>query len=227
MKIVGGVERPTSGIIRVGGRDHDSLDVGSATRAGIAFVHQELNLFDNLTVGANVLIGGSDTRRPAAARRPSGGGAPRRADPGTARRRLRTRHGAGGPLLAERQLVEIAKALSLEARILILDEPTSSLTVAETARLLDRIRDLKAEGVSVVFITHRLAELEAGGGPRRRAARRPGRRRARRRGDRPRGDDPPDDRPRPALALPAAGGAAGRAGTENGWPRRPPIPASR
>ena len=62
--------------------------------------------------------------------------------------------------LAQQQLVEIAKALSLEARLVIMDEPTSSLTAAETERLLEVIADLKADGVSVIFISHRLDEVE-------------------------------------------------------------------
>src|SRR5258708_17658170 len=62
--------------------------------------------------------------------------------------------------LAHRQLVEIIKALSLEARIVIMDEPTSSLTASETARLLKVIAELKAAGVAVIFISHRLNEVE-------------------------------------------------------------------
>ncbi|TIU84500.1 MAG: sugar ABC transporter ATP-binding protein, partial [Mesorhizobium sp.] len=62
--------------------------------------------------------------------------------------------------LAQQQMVEIAKALSIEARLVILDEPTSSLPLAETDKLLDVIRALKAEGISVIFISHRLHEVE-------------------------------------------------------------------
>ncbi len=62
--------------------------------------------------------------------------------------------------IAQRQLLEIAKALSLNARILILDEPTSSLTISETNRLLDVVRDLKRSGVGIIFITHRLHEIK-------------------------------------------------------------------
>jgi ribose transport system ATP-binding protein len=162
MKIMGGIVAPTAGVIRVDGAEHAALSVGEATRAGVAFVHQELNLFDNLTVGANVLIG----------REPTRGGPLRLVDRAAVSRRvapilarLGASFGPETPLadlsLAERQLVEIAKALSLDARILILDEPTSSLTVAETARLLDRIAELKRAGVSVVFISHRLNEIAA------------------------------------------------------------------
>ncbi len=80
-------------------------------------------------------------------------------------RRLGADFEAGTPLaqlsLAQRQLVEIAKALSLDARVVIMDEPTSSLTASETARLLKVIAELKAGGVAVIFISHRLNEVEA------------------------------------------------------------------
>src|SRR5690242_5763232 len=157
MKIMGGVVTPDQGTIRVSGTPHAALTVAEASRAGIAFVHQELNLFDNLDVAANVFIG----------REPLHGGPLRLID----RRKL---HAAVQPLLdrlgvdfapdtpvaemslAQRQLLEIAKALSLEARLVIMDEPTSSLTLAETDRLMKVIAGLKADGVSVIFITHRL-----------------------------------------------------------------------
>ena len=84
--------------------------------------------------------------------------------------------------LAQMQLVEIAKALSLNARLVIMDEPTSSLTLSETDRLLQVIADLKAAGVSIIFISHRLQRGRALRRPRRGAARRPRRRRARRAG---------------------------------------------
>ena len=129
--------------------------------AGIAFVHQELNLFDNLDVAANVMIG----------REPVFGGPLKLIDRTALEarvtpllRRLGVDFEASTPVaqlsLAQRQLVEIAKALSLEARIVIMDEPTSSLTASETARLLKVIAELKAAGVAVIFISHRLNEVE-------------------------------------------------------------------
>jgi ribose transport system ATP-binding protein len=161
MKILGGVTAPTAGTIRIEGRAVESLTVGDAIRGGIAFVHQELNLFDNLDVAANVFLG----------REPLRGGPLRLVD----RRRLRDQvqpildrlgvhFGPDTPVaelsLAQMQLVEIAKALSLDARVLILDEPTSSLTLTETDNLLRVIGDLKASEVSVIFISHRLNEVE-------------------------------------------------------------------
>ena len=138
------------------------MTVAGAIAAGIGFVHQELNLFDNLDAAANVFIG----------REPLQGGPLRLVD----RARL---HAAVEPLfarlgvdfapdapvaglsLAQRQLIEIAKALSLDSRLVIMDEPTSSLTLAETGRLLKVIAELRASGVSVIFISHRLDEVTA------------------------------------------------------------------
>lgn len=161
MKILGGVVEPSEGTIRIAGVEHASLKVADAMKAGIAFVHQELNLFDNLDVAANVMIG----------REPVLGGPFRLIDRkaldakvSPLLRRLAVDFEAGTPVselsLAQCQLVEIVKALSLDARIVIMDEPTSSLTASETARLLKVIAELKAAGVSVIFISHRLNEVE-------------------------------------------------------------------
>ena len=161
MKILGGVIAPDEGTITIDGVATKSLTVADSMRAGIAFVHQELNLFDNLDVAANVYIG----------REPRTGGLFNIVD--TARQRemvapLLKRLGANfspaTPVsqlsLAQQQVVEIAKALSTNARMVILDEPTSSLPLSETAKLLDVIAGLKREGISVIFISHRLHEIE-------------------------------------------------------------------
>jgi len=161
MKILGGVAAPSEGAIRIDGVERAAMSVADATRAGIAFVHQELNLFDNLDVAANVFIG----------REPRYGGPLGLVDTRKLHdkvtpllRRLGADFGPATPVanlsLAQRQLVEIAKALSLDARLVIMDEPTSSLTATETKRLLDVIADLKANKVSVIFISHRLQEVE-------------------------------------------------------------------
>src|SRR5262245_1043028 len=161
MKILGGVVAPSRGKIRLDGRDHDSLTVADAMAGGIAFVHQELNLFDNLDVAANVFIG----------REPLQGGwlklidrAALHAQVQPILTRLGVDFGADTPVaelsLAQMQLVEIAKALSRKARLVIMDEPTSSLTLSETDRLMRVIADLKAAGVTVIFISHRLNEVE-------------------------------------------------------------------
>ncbi len=160
MKILGGVTFPSAGVIHIDGVAHQRLDVTGAIAAGIAFVHQELNLFENLDAAANVFIG----------REPLYGGALHLVN----QRKL---HELTRPFLemlgadftpgtlvadlsiAQRQILEIAKALSLNSRVVIMDEPTSSLTLAETARLLAVIAGLRAKGVSIIFISHRLNEL--------------------------------------------------------------------
>ena len=202
MRILGGVVTPDQGVIAIEGVEHAALTIAGAGRAGIAFVHQELNLFDNLDVAANVFIG----------REPLRGGPLRLVDTAEMRRRTKPilkKLGADftptTPVsqlsLAQRQLVEIAKALSIDARLVIMDEPTSSLTVTETAKLLKIVADLKADGVSVIYISHRLHEVERcadrvvvlrDGAQGRRT---PGRR------DQARGDDPPDDRTGSQIAL--------------------------
>ncbi|MDH6262729.1 sugar ABC transporter ATP-binding protein [Bradyrhizobium sp. BR13661] len=160
MKVLGGVVEPSGGSIRVDGTERSALTVAEAIAAGIAFVHQELNLFDNLDVAGNVFIG----------REPVHGGPLRLIDRKALYARtqpLLDRLGADfapdAPLadlsLAQRQLVEIMKALSLDARLVIMDEPTSSLTLSETDRLMRVIAALKADGVSIIFITHRLNEV--------------------------------------------------------------------
>jgi ribose transport system ATP-binding protein len=161
MKILGGVIAPDAGTITIDGVARKSLSVGDSIAAGIAFVHQELNLFDNLDVAANVFIG----------REPRKGGWLQLIDQESQRamvapllKRVGANFSPAAPLaglsLAQRQMVEIAKALSLDARLVILDEPTSSLPVAETDKLLDVIAGLKEDGISVIFITHRLHEIE-------------------------------------------------------------------
>jgi ribose transport system ATP-binding protein len=161
MKILGGVIAPSQGTITIDGVPRPSLTVADSMAAGIAFVHQELNLFDNLDVAANIFVG----------REPLIGGFLRFVDEKKLHdmavpllKRVGANFSAFAPLaslsLAQRQMVEIAKALSVDARLVILDEPTSILPLSETERLLDVIRALKADGISVIFISHRLHEVE-------------------------------------------------------------------
>jgi ribose transport system ATP-binding protein len=162
MKIAGGIEQPDSGDVLIGGARVVVRDVHTATSHGIAFIHQELNLLDNLDVAGNVLLG----------REPIGWGPLRLVD----RRKMHAMvqpylaqlgltispdTAVAGLSIAQQQLVEIAKALSLKARALIMDEPTSSLTLAETAKLHEIVAGLRADGVGVVYISHRLGEVRA------------------------------------------------------------------
>jgi ribose transport system ATP-binding protein len=161
MKVLAGVVAPDAGVIRVDGVERAALTVAAAMGAGIALVHQELNLFENLDVAANVLIG----------REPLKAGPMKLVDTAAMHERVQPLlarlgcdFGCATPVeslsLAQRQLVEIAKALSIRARLVIMDEPSSSLTMSETDRLLRVIDGLRADGVAIVFISHRLAEVE-------------------------------------------------------------------
>ncbi|WEZ85939.1 sugar ABC transporter ATP-binding protein (plasmid) [Rhizobium sp. 32-5/1] len=160
MKILGGVIQPSSGYILIDEVRYDRFSVTESQSAGIAFVHQELNVFDNLDVAANMFLG-----------REKRAGFLRLLDVkamGAAAEPLLRRVGAtfrpetpvADLSLAERQLLEIAKALSIQARLIIMDEPTSSLTLSETKTLMTVIAGLKAEGIAVIYISHRLSEIE-------------------------------------------------------------------
>jgi len=159
MKIVGGVYQPDDGAIEMDGKSVKIGDVNDSMALGIAFIHQELNVLDNLDVAANVFLGRE----------------PRNAlglinfqkihtDTEPFLKRLGMNFSSKTPLeklsIAEKQMVEIAKALSLNARIIIMDEPTSSLTLQETDRLLELVCELSEQGVSVIYISHRLGEVE-------------------------------------------------------------------
>ncbi len=163
MKILGGVYQPDAGWVEVNGLPVAINSVNDSIRLGIAFIHQELNVLDNLDVAANVFLGREPVK--------SGLWKPFRlidrkrmnADTRIHLKRLGLDVAPDTLLsrlsIAQQQMVEIAKALSLNARILIMDEPTSSLTLAETARLLEVVKELRAQGVSVVYISHRLGEV--------------------------------------------------------------------
>jgi ribose transport system ATP-binding protein len=162
LKILSGVVEPSEGSLEAVGDDGVAsplrLDgVRDATRAGIALVHQELNLAENLDLAGSIFLG----------REPSRFGILDRAAMRREARKWLDRVGlgldpgpSGGSLpIAQRQLVEIAKALSCEARVLILDEPTSSLSSREADRLLAIMDELRGRGVAVVFVSHHLDEV--------------------------------------------------------------------
>jgi erythritol transport system ATP-binding protein len=158
MKVIAGVESLTEGQILMDGREVVFRSKSDAVAQGIGIVFQELNLFPNLTVAENIFIG----REPVRAGIDIDTGHQRRAaaalmqrleqdiDPDTPLGHLR---------VGQQQIVEIAKALAQDARILILDEPTSALSAAEVEVLFRVIRDLAAQGVGIVYISHRLDEL--------------------------------------------------------------------
>jgi len=167
MNLLGGNLRPDSGELRVNGKKYEPLSPMDATKAGIAFVHQELNLFPNLTIAENLHL----TSFPCVGKGAVGRGFRL---PWIQRRDLNllTRNllGQVGLNLApetlverlsagERQLVEIAKALGSKARVLILDEPTTSLSSPEVARLFEVVNQLRTCSIAIVYITHALGDV--------------------------------------------------------------------
>jgi ribose transport system ATP-binding protein len=157
MKILAGIQPPDSGELLLDGRPVVFAGTADAMRRGVVLIHQELNLADNLSVAANLFLGRELTRL----------GWPDRRGMYARSRQLLERVGldvAPGWRVGElppgqRQMVEIARALSQAARVIIMDEPTSSLTQRETERLFAVIADLKRAGVAVVYISHRLGEV--------------------------------------------------------------------
>jgi ribose transport system ATP-binding protein len=157
MKIISGVYAPTSGRLVYKNVARSFSSPLEAEALGIAIIHQELNLVPHLSVAENIYL----------AREPRRGFfVDRKALKANARACLDRLGVAIDPertvrelSVAQCQMVEIAKALSLDAEVLIMDEPTSSLTEQETRRLFEVIRDLKASGVGIVYISHRLDEM--------------------------------------------------------------------
>jgi ABC-type sugar transport system ATPase subunit len=157
IKVLGGAHRPDAGTLYLSGRPAAIPDPVAAQRAGIAIMYQELNLVPDLSARANLFLGqeasplgflrGRDERRRAQELFARLGV---NLDPETPCGRLS---------VAQQQVVEIAKALASKARILVMDEPTAALTVQETTRLFDIIRELKAQGIGIIYISHRLVEI--------------------------------------------------------------------
>ncbi len=160
MKVLGGLHLPDAGTIRMDGKAVAISSVAEATKLGIAFVHQELSVFANLDIAGNVFLGREPRRAGVLLDRMR-----MQRDTAPILRRVGLNLDPTTPLaglsLAQRQLVEIAKALSLQARLIIMDEPTSSLTLTESERLRTIIADLALQGHAVVYISHRLHELTA------------------------------------------------------------------
>ncbi len=159
MRILAGVERADSGTVALAGKTRDFRSAAEAREAGISIVFQELSLFPDLDVLANLFMGREPRRLGRVDRRAMR----RRAEPIVAKLGLNFSLSAkvADLSLAERQLVEISKALLSRASLLILDEPNSALNAAESARLFSLIRELKADGTALIYISHRLEEVFA------------------------------------------------------------------
>ncbi|GAA4055630.1 sugar ABC transporter ATP-binding protein [Actinomadura miaoliensis] len=157
MKILSGVEPPTTGRVELDGR---TVSFGSAREAadqGVSIIHQELSLCPNLNIQDNLFLGRERTRAGVLL-----DGSAERSLAADVLRRLDGALDPGLPVgdlrLGQQQLVEIARALLQDARILIMDEPTSALSAPEVEVLFQVIRELTAEGVAIVYISHHLEE---------------------------------------------------------------------
>jgi len=159
INILAGAVRRDAGQVMFDGREVDFRSPAESQAAGIAVIHQELTTLPALTVAENLLMGRLPTRAGWL-------------DRGAMLREARTMldrvglavdpRGAIRELsLSQQQLVEIARALSTSARLLVMDEPSSSLTEHETGRLLELVRQLRAEGVAILYVSHRMAEVFA------------------------------------------------------------------
>ncbi|MHC4622790.1 MAG: sugar ABC transporter ATP-binding protein [Planctomycetota bacterium] len=159
IKVLGGIHLPDAGTIRIAGEPAHIRNVADANRHGIRIIHQELSLAPNLSIAENIYLG----------REPQGPGGLRRrkmmeeAESLVIELGLHEIRSVGTVVselsVAHQQLVEIARALSCEARILVLDEPTSSLSEAETEALFATLRRLRLQGVGIIYISHRLEEV--------------------------------------------------------------------
>lgn len=160
LKVLSGAHRADSGTMSLQGRTFCPQGPTDSRRSGVAMIYQELNLAPDLSVEDNVLLGQSGNRAGLLLR-------------GSQRRRVRTAleyvglgdlnptEIVGKQSVATQQLIEIARALASDARIILFDEPTSSLTQNDVARLFEIINNLKSRGIGIVYISHFLEEVRA------------------------------------------------------------------
>jgi rhamnose transport system ATP-binding protein len=158
VKILAGVHQPDAGRIRLNGNDLVLSGPAAARNLGIAVIHQQPNLFPDLDVAENVFVGRLPRSRFG---RVDWRELRRRADGIFASLGVKQRVSVPvrGLSVADQQMVEIAKALSLDARVLVMDEPTASLSTNEVERLFTIMRQLRQRGVAVLFVDHRMDEV--------------------------------------------------------------------
>ena len=157
IKILSGAQQPDSGTIEFGGQKVTMTSPHDAQRRGIVTIYQEFTLAPNMTIAENVFIGREpgpgvfvDWRKMAAETNAITARLGLQLRPMSIVRELR---------VAEQQMVEIARALSMKSQLIVMDEPTSALSSTEVEKLFRIVRDLKAQGLSIIFVTHRLEEV--------------------------------------------------------------------
>ncbi len=162
MKILSGVYQPTSGKITVKGKEFTHLTPKDSYECGISIIYQELSVINELSILENLFVGKLPTRRVGGIRVVDYKGMTDRAQEVLEKVGLKRRPGqlVEEISISEKQQCEIAKALISNADVIIMDEPTSSLTTSETAHLFDIIRQLKAEGKGIVYISHKMDEIK-------------------------------------------------------------------
>ena len=157
INILSGARQPDSGTIEFGGEKVTMASPHDAQRRGVVTIYQEFTLAPNMTIAENVFIG----------REPGSGvfvdwrkmAAETRAITAQLGLQLRPMSIVRNLSVAEQQMVEIARALSMKSRLIVMDEPTSALSLSEVEKLFRIMRDLKAQGLSIIFVTHRLEEV--------------------------------------------------------------------
>lgn len=158
MKVLSGVYTRDSGDMEIQGKAYGNLTPKQAQAAGVAIIHQELNMCRHLTVAENMFLGREKVRGMVLSQREMEDEAAEVL--GRLKIDISPRTVVGDLPISKQQMVEIAKALSMDARILIMDEPTSALTAREIEDLFRIIRDLRASDHGIVYISHRLEELQ-------------------------------------------------------------------
>jgi ribose transport system ATP-binding protein len=159
MKVLAGIHHPDAGEMLVDGRPAEIHSPRAAQQLGIAIIHQELNLMNHLSAAQNLFIGREPRRRFSLFLDEAALNAQAQRLFERLNLRLDPRTPVGELSVARQQMVEIAKALSFDSRVLIMDEPTAALNDAEVADLFRIIRQLKAQGVGIVYISHKMDEL--------------------------------------------------------------------
>ena len=158
MKVLSGVYTRDGGTVRIFGKEYGDMNPKQAQEAGVAIIHQELNMCRHLSVSENMFLGREKVKGMILSNKEM------EAEARTILNELKIDldpHQVVGDLpVSKQQMVEIAKALSQNAKVLIMDEPTSALTSKEIDELFKIIHQLKSEGIGIIYISHRLEELQ-------------------------------------------------------------------